>query len=51
MGQGVPHVLWAYCTTPMRSTGKTTFYVTYGVEAMIPVKVGLSSMRVSNVSP
>ena len=36
-------MLWAYRTTPRRSTGETSFSLTYGVEAVIPVKVNLCS--------
>lgn len=40
---GLPH-------NTKRSTGETPFSMAYGTEAVIPVKVGLSSMRVSNFS-
>ena len=43
----LPNVLWAYRTTPQRSTGETPFSLTYGAEAMIPVEVNLCSARVS----
>ena len=43
----LPNVLWAYRTTPRRSTGKTPFSLTYGTEAVIPAKVNLCSARVS----
>ena len=36
---------------PRRSTSKTPFSVTYGAEAVIPIEVGLSRMKVSDVSP
>ncbi|XP_075658971.1 uncharacterized protein LOC142628820 [Castanea sativa] len=42
------NVLWAYQTTSRRSMGETPFSMTYGTEAVIPIKVGLSSMRVTN---
>ena len=32
----LPHVLWAYRTTPRRLTGETPFAMTYGAEAVIP---------------
>ena len=38
-------VLWAYRTTSRTSTGETPFSLTYGVEAMIPVEVGVPSLR------
>ncbi|XP_025616618.1 uncharacterized protein [Arachis hypogaea] len=33
-------VLWSYRTTPHSSTEKTPFWLTYGVNAVIPVEVG-----------
>lgn len=47
----LPNVLWAYRTTPRRSTGKTPYSLTYGVEVVIPVEVSLCSAQVSNFSP
>ena len=44
------NVLWAYQTTPRRSTGVTPFSMRYGVEAVIPIEIGLSSMRVTDFS-
>ena len=43
----LPNVLWAYRTTPQRSTRETPFSLTYGAEVMIPTEVNLCSMRVS----
>ena len=43
----LPNVLWAYRTTPQRSTGETPFSLMYGAEAMIPAEVNLCSARVS----
>ena len=43
----LPKVLWAYQTTPKRSTGETLFSLTYGVEAVIPTEVNLCSARVA----
>ena len=40
------NVLWAYRTTPRRSTGETPFTLTYGAEAMIPAKINLCSAQV-----
>ena len=40
--------LWAYQTTPRRSKGETPFSMTYGTEAVIPIEVGLSSMRIAD---
>ena len=39
----LPNVLWAYRTTPRRSTGETPFSLTYGVEVVIPTEVNLCS--------
>ena len=38
--------MWAYQTTPQRSTGETPFSLTYGVEAVILAEVNLCSARV-----
>ena len=37
----LPNILWAYRTTPRRSTGETLFPLTYGAEAVIPTEVNL----------
>jgi len=39
----LPNVLWAYRTTPRRTTGETLFSLTYRVEAVIPVEINLCS--------
>ena len=41
----LPNVLWAYKTTAKTPTGETPFKLTYGTEAVIPVKVGVTSTR------
>ncbi|XP_016168883.1 uncharacterized protein K02A2.6-like [Arachis ipaensis] len=38
-------VLWSYRTTEQSSTGKTSFRLTYGVDAVIPVEIGEPSPR------
>ena len=43
----LPHVLWTYRTTPRKSTGETPFSMTYGAEAVIPLKSGFPTMRTS----
>ncbi|XP_030942785.1 uncharacterized protein LOC115967778 [Quercus lobata] len=43
----LPNVLWAYRTTPRRSTGETPFSLTYGAKAVIPAEVNLCSARVA----
>ncbi|XP_075654923.1 uncharacterized protein LOC142625103 [Castanea sativa] len=41
----LPHVLWAYRTTPRRSTGETPFSMAYGMEAIIPLESGFPTQR------
>ena len=41
----LPNVLWAYRMTTRTPTGETPFNLTYGTEAVIPVEVGLTSLR------
>ena len=40
-----PSVLWAYRTTARTPTGETPFNLTCGTEAIIPIEVGLTSLR------
>ena len=40
-----PSVLWAYRTTARMPTGETPFNLTYKTEAVIPVEVGITSLR------
>ena len=47
----LPNVLWAYQTTPRRSTRETPFSLTYRVEAVIPAEVSLCSARVEEFTP
>ena len=42
------HVLWTYRTTPHRSTGETLFLMTYGTKAVIPLKTGFQTLRMSS---
>ncbi|XP_028115619.1 uncharacterized protein K02A2.6-like [Camellia sinensis] len=37
----LPNVLWAYRTTPRRSTRETPFALAYGMEAVIPLEIGM----------
>ena len=46
-----PNILWAYRTTPKRSTGETPFSLMYEVEAVISVEVNLYSARVVGFDP
>ena len=41
----LPNILWAYRITTRTPTKKTPFKLTYGTEAVIPVKVGVASIR------
>ena len=41
----MPNILWAYKTTAKTPTGETSFRLTYGTEAVIPVEVGVTSIR------
>ena len=47
----LPNILWAYRTTPRRSTGETPFSLTYGAKAVIPIEVNLCSARVVGFDP
>ena len=38
-------ILWAYRTTARTPTGETPFNLTYGTKAVIPVEVGLTSLK------
>ena len=37
----LPSVMWTHRTMKRRSTGETPFALTYGVEAVIPLEIGL----------
>ena len=41
----LPNVLWAYRITARTPTGETPFNLMYGIEAVILVEVGLTSLR------
>ena len=41
----LPSVLWTYRTTPRRSTGETPFALAYGMEAVIPLEIGLPTLK------
>ena len=41
----LPSVLWAYRTTTRTRIGEIPFNLTYGTEAVIPVKIGLPSLK------
>ena len=44
-------MLWTYRTTPRRSTGETPFSMTYGAEAIIPLKTGFPTSKTSSFNP
>ena len=39
------HVLWIYRTMPRRSIGETSFSMTYGTEAVIPLETGFLTLK------
>ena len=41
----LPNVLWAYRIMARTPTGETPFKLIYGIEAVIPVEVGVTSTR------
>jgi hypothetical protein len=42
----LPSVLWGNRTTPSRATGETPFFLVYGAEACLPLKIIMGSPRV-----
>nr|GFA19370.1 reverse transcriptase domain-containing protein [Tanacetum cinerariifolium] len=44
------HVLWAHRTTIKVSTGDTPFSLIYGTEAVIPVEIGIPTIRITEVN-
>ena len=38
-------MLWAYWTTKRSSIGDTPFAMVYGTEAVIPIEIGLPTLR------
>ncbi|KAK3007175.1 hypothetical protein RJ639_016567 [Escallonia herrerae] len=47
----LPKILWAYNTTTRTFTGETPFNLSFGTEALIPVEVGLPSLRLTTHDP
>ena len=45
------HVLWTYRTIPRRSTGETSFSMTYGAESVILLETGFPTMKTSLIAP
>ena len=46
----LPEVLWAYKTTFKITTWETPFALTFGTEAVVPVEIGLKSLRIELAS-
>nr|GEU34589.1 hypothetical protein [Tanacetum cinerariifolium] len=46
----VPHVLWVHRTMIKISNGDTPFSLTYGTESVIPVEIGMPSIRCAKVN-
>jgi hypothetical protein len=44
----LPSVLWTHRTTKRRSTGETPYALAYGVEAVIPLEIGLPTIRTTD---
>ena len=42
----LPYALHGYCTSAQTSTGGTPFSLVYGMEAFLPVKVQIPSLRI-----
>ncbi|KAK3035691.1 hypothetical protein RJ639_032563 [Escallonia herrerae] len=47
----LPKILWAYNTTTRTATGETPFSLSFGMETLIPVEIGLSSLRLTTYDP
>ncbi|GJR60517.1 reverse transcriptase domain-containing protein [Tanacetum coccineum] len=47
----LPHVLWAHRTMIKSSNGETPFSLTYGMEAVIPAKIGMPTLRIVEIDP
>ncbi|GJY23452.1 reverse transcriptase domain-containing protein [Tanacetum coccineum] len=46
----LPHVLWEHRTMIKSSNGDTPFSLTYGTEAVIPVEIGMPTLRTAEVN-
>ena len=45
----LPGVLWSYRTTTHKLTGLSPFAITYGMEAMIPTKIGMPTIQANTL--
>ena len=41
----LPYALWGYRTSIRSSTGATPYSLVYGIEAVLPIKMGVRSLR------
>lgn len=44
----LPNILWAYRTTIRTSIRETPFLLTFGIEAVIPIEIGMATYRTTN---
>ena len=42
----LPGVLWSYRTTTRRPTDISPFILTYGMEAIVPIEIGMPTLRI-----
>ena len=49
--EDLPYVFWTYRITPRKSTGETSFLMTYGAEAVIPLETRFPTLRTSSFAP
>ncbi|KAK2997608.1 hypothetical protein RJ639_026556 [Escallonia herrerae] len=47
----LPKIIWAYHTTTCTATGETPFSLAFGTEALIPLEIGLPSVRLITYNP
>ncbi|KAK3017188.1 hypothetical protein RJ639_007839 [Escallonia herrerae] len=47
----LPKIIWAYHTTTRTATGETPFSLAFGTEALIPLEIGLPSVRLITYNP
>jgi hypothetical protein len=43
----LPSILWVYRTTVRTLTGETPFQMTFGSEAVVPIEIGMTTLRTS----
>ena len=46
MIQELPHVVWGLRTQPSKATGQSPFFLTYGLEAILPADIMWKSQRI-----